>query len=327
MQNQTSFSIMGPFLSRRGKSTQTSAVLGLCVRVYDKSHDGDTLDLSELNGSTAEKISEHLVIRLDMSPPLMHCFGLYVCETDPEKRYWLAPGDRVLSGLENRNVYFRMRFLPAHDKVQELVNLDASCAKYLFYQIKWDFLHGNLSIVVDRSKEEEIRGLTVILIFIMMRIETEENDRNYEQVKQFFQEFHIKKFFPLLLKKKSLVDRHIMSGSIKTNVQSYNCSYPRDSAKGHYTYFMKSFIGLNIRENVGYRHETYSAWELKLMAQDGGSHDEAERQVVLHVEEKQKVMVTVEMVGKCSQLKIEDSQSVSLLVVILSVLMSLTGLT
>ena len=276
-------------LFKRPKSQEEIPnVIGLHILIYSKHKGGTDTALPETKSCTAEEICDNLADQLHISPTFLHCFGLYVKEQNIGDSYWIAPADVVTDSVQSKSeIHFRMRFLPEKDKVHDLFLADEDCTKYLFYQVKWDFIHGQLSNVDAKDREKEVRGLTVILILIMFLIETQGEGQQFDSVKQFLQSYPIKSFFPPMLQNKIMLDKSIMKDSMIKHVEDYRESYPNNTPRGSYSFFMKSFLELKIKENNAYRIEEYRATDEKSVP----------------------LSVRVEIMGKRSRLKIGRSMN------------------
>lgn len=306
----------------RQSAEDRPVLLGLRVLVYDKHRDGHIEDMSDMNDHTVEEVCEKLAKQTNICPAFIHCFGLQVVGNKDVESYWLAPGDIVKTDFNDKNIHFRMRFVPPEEKLKDLLRADESCTKYLFYQVKYDFVHGRLSSVTNKAKEQEVKGLIVILIFIMIRIETVEVGIEFDNVRYFLQTYRMKQFKPPLLTQKIFADKKIMNGSIIDHVEKYLQSYPRERPEGHYTHFMKSLIGVMVKEEV-YHKETYSAWKLTFcdIGKDSDADLEQNQQPSIDADLEQnqqpsienKVGQTVEvlMCGRESKLRISPADGVS----------------
>ncbi|XP_052278399.1 tyrosine-protein kinase JAK2-like isoform X2 [Dreissena polymorpha] len=268
------------------------------VSVYGPDRECMKIDVNP--SDTYEEVCEAVAERLEIPPAMFHCCGLCVLDVEQKRFLWLPPTKNV---IHSRNdVYFRIRFLPHEDNIDVLERKYSPCFQYLFYQLKWDFLHECLSYYTDPDKASEARGAGTFLLAMSVRISAKENNQE-ENCKEFLEQNDLKMFLPKCVLK-SFVDRMMVKSPLieKAN-ELLKDKHPADLFK---KYFVKGILSKSINY---YSIEEYRCWNVEY--KETKESDTSGKTQTLFVpqlqnSDKEDVLLKTEIKGIYSQISSES---------------------
>ena len=209
VQNLFSSIRRGP--GREPEESLREAPSAVTVLTYSEAKEGDQSNSFEPH-QTCEEVCFILGKKLHITPTMLQLFSLAAFNKSDSTFLWLAPSDKLSS---HANVHFRMRYLPVKDKCDQLERLNLDCLKYFFFQVKWDFIHDLLKAYTRRDKQEASRGVVVLCILIMMRLDTEASGSQTENVREWLRHRSMKQFIPNSLEGNFLDESYQTKGIVK----------------------------------------------------------------------------------------------------------------
>ncbi|KAH3834118.1 hypothetical protein DPMN_107437 [Dreissena polymorpha] len=183
--------------------------MSIQVSVYGPDRECKKFDVNP--SYTYEEVCEAVAEMLEIPPVMFLCCGLCVMDVVHKRFLWLPATQNDIHS--RKEVYFRIRFLPHEDYIDVLERKYSPCFQYLFYQLKWDFLHECLSYYTDPDKASEARGAGTFLLTNSLRIWAKENNQD-ENFKEFYKKYDLNMFLPKCLLK-NVFDRFLVKSPIK----------------------------------------------------------------------------------------------------------------
>ncbi|WAR10341.1 JAK2-like protein [Mya arenaria] len=236
--------------------TMLSLSQGVQVGMYGEKRE---LSFERVSGcSTCEEVCLALAETQGIAPAVVDCFGLAFDNSQDGRYTWLAPGE--LPDLGEKKLCFRMRFVPVKEKCRDMLSQYSACLQYLFYQVKYDYVHGDLKYLKGQEKDKDSRGVGAFVILIMMRISAQ-NTGTEENVENFFRIISLKDFFPPALTR-NFIDKRFLEGSIRNKLKDYQDKHPSDSYPADI--LMRSFLEHILQSDKDFYEESYSAYQLDL---------------------------------------------------------------
>ncbi|WAQ99728.1 MATK-like protein [Mya arenaria] len=277
--------------------TMLSLSQGVHVGVYGEKRE---LSFERVSGcSTCEEVCLALAETQGIAPAVVDCFGLAFDNSQDGRYTWLAPGE--LPDLGEKKLCFRMRFVPVKEKCRDMLSQYNACLQYLFYQVKYDYVHGDLKYLKGQENDKYSRGVGAYVIWIMMRISAQ-NTGTEENVENFFRSISLKDFFPPALTR-NFIDKRFLEGSIPNKVKYYQDkygSYPADI-------LMRSLLKHILQSDKDFYEESYSAYQLDLeniQVQEGDTSGHTQYTNELRMKSSSAVSLSINLNGDSSKLKI-----------------------
>ena len=234
----------------------------------------DSVDKQENDRPTGESTCEQ-VIRyicqhlLEVKPLMVDLFGIAVQYGNTY--LWKSANEKLLPSTR-KDLVFRLRYLPSRKKCDVLRKLDENCLKYLFLQVKNDFVNGRVSSWCDQKKEldgKEARGAGVLDMLIAFRMHLERFPESRETtVEEFFKtKIELQAYLPATLLKNSntalvekLFDRKNLRNSMKEALFKMHAEHKHGLTKS--TELMLSYINYQLDKTLYadmFHKETYEA--------------------------------------------------------------------
>ncbi|XP_052279250.1 tyrosine-protein kinase JAK2-like isoform X2 [Dreissena polymorpha] len=265
------------------------------VSVYGPDRECMKIDVN--TSDTYEEVCEAVAERLDIPPVMFNCSGLCVLDGEQKRFLWLPP---TKNDIHSRNdVYFRIRFLPHEAYIDVLERKYSPCFQYLFYQVKWDFLHECLSYYRDHKKASEARGAGTFLLATSVRIWAKENNQE-ENCKEFLEQYDLKMFLPKCVLK-SFFDRIMVKSPLIEKANELLKDKQLHPAETFKKYFVKDIIS---KSNKFYSIEEYRCWKLNFEYKEVKENDTSGKPQTpqLQNSEKEEVLLKTEFKGFNSQI-------------------------
>ncbi|XP_052281809.1 tyrosine-protein kinase JAK2-like isoform X5 [Dreissena polymorpha] len=265
------------------------------VSVYGPDRECMKIDVN--TSDTYEEVCEAVAERLDIPPVMFNCCGLCVLDGEQKRFLWLPP---TKNDIHSRNdVYFRIRFLPYEAYIDVLERKYSPCFQYLFYQVKWDFLHECLSYYRDHNKASEARGAGTFLLATSVRIWAKENNQE-ENCKEFLEQYDLKMFLPKCVLK-SFFDRIMVKSPLIEKANELLKDKQLHPAETFKKYFVKDIIS---KSNKFYSIEEYRCWKLNFEYKEVKENDTSGKPQTpqLQNSEKEEVLLKTEFKGFNSQI-------------------------
>ncbi|WAR16562.1 SPK1-like protein [Mya arenaria] len=279
--------------------TMLSLSQGVQVGVYGEKRE---LSFERVSGcSTCEEVCLALAETQGIAPAVVDCFGLAFDNSQDGRYTWLAPGE--LPDLGEKKLCFRMRFVPVKEKCRDMLSQYNACLQYLFYQVKYDYVHGDLKYLKGQEKDKDSRGVGAFVILIMMRISAQ-NTGTEENVENFFRSISLKDFFPPALTR-NFIDKRFLEGSIRNKLKDYQDKNPSDSYPADI--LMRSFLEHILQSDKDFYEESYSAYQLDLeniQVQESDTSGHTQYTNELRMKSSSAVSLSINLNGDSSKLKI-----------------------
>ncbi|XP_052795692.1 uncharacterized protein LOC128228428 isoform X1 [Mya arenaria] len=279
--------------------TMLSLSQGVQVGMYGEKRE---LSFERVRGcSTCEEVCLALAETQRIAPAVVDCFGLAFDNSQDGRYTWLAPGE--LPDLGEKKLCFRMRFVPVKEKCRDILSQYSACLQYLFYQVKYDYVHGDLKYLKGQEKDKDSRGVGAFVILIMMRISAQ-NTGTEENVENFFRIISLKDFFPPALTR-NFIDKRFLEGSIRNKLKDYQDKHPSDSYPADI--LMRSFLEHILQSDKDFYEESYSAYQLDLkniQVQESDTSGHTRYTNELKMKSSSAVSLAINLNGDSSKLKI-----------------------
>ncbi|KAL4221728.1 hypothetical protein ACF0H5_019983 [Mactra antiquata] len=212
---------------------------------------------------TCEEICKEIAVQTDMTPTMLHCFGISIYDPMSKTFAWLQPKQR-LNNVRYKNdsceLHFRMRFLPHKAKLDNLQKFDVASFRYLFAQVTRDFLKDCLPCFSSSDKTQEVRGISVLLMMGKMRQDTEKSVKNVDNIKKLFKNFD--SFLPASINKSLLKGRTVLKDSMKKEVEKLVERFKLGTVNS--LYIWRSWLNHILDINQAYYEEMYTAFDIDI---------------------------------------------------------------
>jgi len=245
----------GSYLEMENTTGSSFFMPRLRIGVYCEAKDFCIKEVNDF--ATCEDVCQTLAEDLGLDPAISECFGLaYMSKAG---HYVWLPHNR--SPVECRQqLVFRMRFLPLEKKIDTLFSNHKSCLRYLFFQMKFDYVHGHIPFYNKKEKEKDCRGVGALIILIVMRLWAQ-NSGKREAIEEFLKEHDLKDFFPSSLQK-NMIDWKILKSGIKDKVRQYQEGHPARDYEAESV--MRSCLAHLLKNGVEFFREEYTYCHLDI---------------------------------------------------------------
>ncbi|KAK3601267.1 hypothetical protein CHS0354_040447 [Potamilus streckersoni] len=248
-------------------------------------HDGESVNVESLrlkneNSSqisafyleplSVEIVCKSLSKRLKISPLVAKLFGIAVKNKKEHAFFWKSPQDIVRKTHPSEEFYFRIRYIPLEDKLNQLLNIDVVGFNYLYFQVRDDFIHDRFtdpSCLRKDSKDNNIRdlaravlyGCAVLDMMIFLRKQTRNSEENVNEVLN-----NVNKFLPYSLSNISITDKILLKSGMKDKLLNLRNQHPSQDERETQSLMTSYVTKLFTKAPTSLYQECYAAHELEL---------------------------------------------------------------
>ena len=193
-----------------------------------------------------EQICMKLGQKLGLGFLTSQLLSLQVKDVKKKCSKWLCAQDSVKTE-SGKDLYLRFRHIPTKLGCSRLKELDKRGLEYLYFQISDDFLHENLDLKSNIIKSDGL-GLVTISLLIKLRLDTEQNSGNLEDLGAFLKTTDVTSFVPKSFMNDNFIEKLTLKKSIEKHLRSLHEKYPaaNHSSKDLMKSYLEHILGKDV---------------------------------------------------------------------------------
>ncbi|KAL3887124.1 hypothetical protein ACJMK2_027078 [Sinanodonta woodiana] len=235
-----------------------------------KNEDSSQTSAFYLEPLSVEAVCKSLAKRLKISALVAKLFGIAVKNKKENTFFWKSPQDIMRKTHPSEEFYFRIRYIPLEDKLNQLLNIDVSGFNYLYFQVRDDFIHDRFtdpSCLRKDSKDNSVRdlarailyGCAVLDMLIFLRKQTKNSEENVNDVLN-----NVSKFLPFSLSNISIADKFLLKSGMKDKLLNLRHQHTSQDERETQSLMTCYITKLFSKAQTSLYQEHYEAHELEL---------------------------------------------------------------